>query len=213
MPGGKLIRKSGVKRYILSAAHECLAWAYKRYENPRRCQLEFWSWAMGLHTWQLLRPDTPAAKGLLEASGGWPWLQLQRRTRRFLEKLFAGIGSDKPPLVRVMPRGLLPAPVDGEGIVLRWRSPVTWPEKPWDWVMFLLDDLLSDLDGVSLDVVGRCALCNHYFIRAAARRKNYCSDTCRNRAVYQRRKGKRKHGQRTLQLAPKRAGRSEQRKP
>jgi hypothetical protein len=90
-----------------------------------------------------------------------------------------------------MPRALLPAGRKGGRVVLRWRPPFSVLKKPWDLVLFFLDDLLADLDGVSLDMVGKCPLCGHYFIRAAARRKNYCSDTCRNRALYQRRKSRR----------------------
>jgi hypothetical protein len=168
---------------------------------------------MGLHVWQLKDPHTLGAKSLLKDSVNWPWLRLQHRARRFLEKLFAGIESVKPPLVRVMPRGLLPARAYGGSIVLRWRPPLSRLEKPWDWVLFFLDDLLADLDGVSVDVVGRCRMCNHWFIRAAAGRKNYCSDTCRNRALYQRRKSKGEARQKRGKHRPESKSNSEGRTP
>ena len=180
-----------MERLFLQAAQDCLRWVYAEYEQPARCQLEFWEWAMGLHPWQLRSPNIPQAKSLLEQSGDWPWLLLQRRARQFLERLFGGIQGGKPRTVPVMPRALLPAQTSSGQVVLRWRAPFSALKKPWDWVLFFLDDLLADLDSVSLEVVGRCALCGHYFIRAAARRKNYCSDTCRNRALYQRRKSRR----------------------
>src|SRR5215469_14677704 len=59
---GDLIRKSGVERHLLRAAQDCLLWAYKKFEQPTRCQLEFWEWAVGLHVWQLQNPPTPEAK-------------------------------------------------------------------------------------------------------------------------------------------------------
>jgi hypothetical protein len=188
MAQGTLIRKSGAERHILQVAQDCVRWVYAKYDQPERCHLEFWAWAMGLHTWQLLSPNTPHTKSLLEQSGDWPWLVLQRRARRFLENLFGGMRGERPPTLAVAERALVPQRTKSGEVVLRWRPLRPTSEKPWDWVRFLLDDLLADLDGVSLDVIARCALCGHYFIRAAARRKNYCSDTCRNRALYQRRK-------------------------
>jgi hypothetical protein len=191
MPQGALIRKSGVERHLLQAAQDCLRWSYAEYDRPARCQLEFWAWAMPLDTSDLLSPKTPHARSVLEQSAGWPWLRLQRRARRFLERLFGGMRGERPPTVAVAQRALLPVRTKSGQMVVRWRPLFRPPKKPWDLVLFFLDELLADLDGVSEDVVARCALCGHYFIRVAARRRNYCSDTCRNRALYRRRKSRR----------------------
>jgi Family of unknown function (DUF6076) len=188
MPEGTFTRTLGVERRFLQAARDCLLWAYAEYEQPARCQLEFWAWALGPYTHQLMNPNTPHATGVLEKSADWPWLALQRQARRFLEKLFAGVGNKRPPTVAVMPRALRPARGDRGDIVLRWQPLLSGLKKPWDWILLFLDELLTDLDGVSKGVVSRCASCGHYFIRATARRKDYCSDACRGRALYQRRK-------------------------
>lgn len=191
MPQEKHIRTLGVERHFLQVAQECLLWAYAKYDQPARCQLEFWGWAFGLYTWQLNNPNTPGATTIMEQSLDWPWLELQQRARRFLERLFAGFDKRRPPTVAVMPRAWYPALGRRGEKVLRWRPLLGGPEDPWAWVLFFLDELLTDLDGVSADVVSRCASCGHYFIRAAARRKHYCSNACRNRALYLRRKARR----------------------
>jgi hypothetical protein len=187
---GRLVKNTGVRRFHLKAADESLAWAQRKYTDPQRCQLDFWSWATGLETHQLLRRDIPEQENVLSQSEAWPWLKLQRRAGRFVEKLFEGFESDRPHLVHVMPRSLIRLPSKTSPAIVRWFPPLRVPDTPWDWFILFFDEVLTKLDGASADIVDKCPVCKRWFIRTRAGTKKVCSDACRSRALYQSRKAK-----------------------
>jgi hypothetical protein len=185
-----MIQGSGVRRFHLQAAQDCLAWMYGTYSRPDRCQIDFWAWAGGMESWWFSDPNNPVAKQLLSDSADWPWFALQRRARRLIESIFGGLAAGSRPVILLRPRALGVAWPVNERRALRWITPRSRARKPWDQVLSFIDELLSNLDGANVEVLGKCGFCSHWFVRAAARRKGYCSDTCRNRSRYQRRKNR-----------------------
>lgn len=183
MPLSDLLTASTVSRHVLQSGREFFEWLYREYDKPERCQLEYWAWFTGLETSALISSETKGQTSIAANSAAWPWLKLQRWLRDVVEALFSSVEQGKMVRIRGRER-FVTRLTDWKGRdALRFRP--RWPPKPnaKAWLLYGLDELLCDLDGVAQESLARCAICDHFFIRVVARRGEYCSAHCRNRAL------------------------------
>jgi len=115
---------------------------------------------------------------LRRAAASWPWRQMQRLFREGFEL--------------AMENQLPDAGLDLDDVSLRmsiWTGPDG--RRYWhygaqanvrmnhvDIVKAALSEALSDLRGLAVEALGRCAQCNRHFVRVRAERKRFCSPRC-----------------------------------
>ena len=214
MPRGNLNPAAARQQIGLAAAQEFFTWMYRDFQRDEQCEALFWVWFFGLGHRELAPYDEAALKHLQAAGEQWEWRRLQKDLRRIVEQQLAGLGSGSGPAIGLPAYQLIAVTGEDGRTYLRWAPGLPLEAagaaarrrfKPGDRVLdlltqlegglmavFSLDVVFRALDGTVAETIGRCAVCQHYFVRQREKIRQYCSPHCAWRAAAVRRSRKRK---------------------
>ncbi len=184
------------QRVGLEYLRELLVWLYKQHRSREAACHSFWLWFTGV-TERQAQPGGPGdLTPLVADTRHWNWLRFQEELRRDVERVLATL--ETPTFKSRRPQGrILQSWLDPSGRpVLTWRP--VFPKKLTANAVghFVLDDLFTDLHGVSARSIGQCPQCTHFFVHGRAGNGAYCSARCRYAAAYSRKHGGAKQGAR-----------------
>jgi hypothetical protein len=186
MPLSPLFTATARRSWALAYARDLLAWVYQDFKDPSLCRWEFWRLLTGLSERQARGRAREEFERIMAHSRTWDILGVQRWLRETLEKQLAGLRTPRGPSLALCPRRLIACASGAGSPYLAWRPTLPADPGPESVAAYLLDEVLSDLDGVAVETIGRCGRCQRYFIRRRARRGEYCSARCRNQAAAER---------------------------
>jgi hypothetical protein len=187
------------QRVGLDSLQGLLAWLYTTHKSDEAGCYSFWLWFTGVTERQVKQGGPGDLTSIIAHTRKWKWPTFQRDLRSSVEAVLEKL--DKPIAETRRPhRRILQAVADSSGRpILSWRPTLSPKFTAADLASFAIDELFTDLHGVSAKAVGRCRQCAHFFVRGRAGNGLYCSQRCRYAAAYLR-----KHGSR---LAPRRRAR------
>jgi hypothetical protein len=188
MPIARSFAPAARRPHILRQAQEFLTWLYTKWADTQELRLQFWLWYLGITKRQAKRQVAPQMEQILSDSADWNWPQLQQWLRETIEEQFQHLAAAQGYALPVSPRALVVTKGSCGVESLRWVPMWPHPLDAQRFGIYALDELLTDLHGVTGDVVGRCRVCQHYFIRRRAGRGDFCSPACRYKAKNQRRR-------------------------
>ncbi len=183
MPRSQLLKGIRPDRERLRWLREFFDWLYAEQSSAGELALRFWALWSRLHgrelsprkraVWQRLISDAPTSafqqmqRHLREWVAGLPPLFEQKETIRLK-------GEDR--FFGAMP--------DTDG---RWyfgfAQDLLPPRDIGDLMARASADLMQQLQGLSVEVIGQCRRCGRVFLRLRARRRLYCSARCKYEAA------------------------------
>ncbi len=182
MPRSALYASPLRERERLEVIREFLDWLYAKPAPVERQARAFWTWYFWLTPEQIAGPSRQSFDSLLKESRTWPWESLRRQWIAQLNGVLNGARlPSAPPLGGFAYR--LRVWKDGDGGEYFHLAPVP-PRQPSgkSFLYVVLADVLGYLNGLAVGVVGNCAECGRLFLRLRARRRLYCSQSCKQKA-------------------------------
>lgn len=179
---GRLYRTPLATRHRLEYVRVLLDWAYGTGRSKQDLRGAFWTWYCGVYQKQAMRKVPGPWKRLMQRTVGWDWATFQGKVRETIEAVLRPKG--KPLRLRpvAVARGLgIWEADDGK----RYFHYSTQPPPGCDpdvYVEAAIDLMLSDLHGLSTEVMDVCQECGRLFVRLRPTRTRYCSASCRGRA-------------------------------
>lgn len=186
MKRGQLFRTPLSARQRLAYTREILEWVYAQDRSPQRLQLEFWEWYCGVSHDQRPKTGRAALNGIVRDTAAWDWSVLQRGLRAQLEQAFARFGEPRKKPATAVLRTLGSWTAGDQSRYFHYGPSLPVPLTYDHIAEIAADEVLGDLSGLSVDVLGQCLECKHYFIRVKGTRKIFCSPKCTWRAFTRR---------------------------
>lgn len=179
---GRIFKTPLALRHRLKYVRGLLDWAYGVNRSPADLQKEFWEWYTGVYAGQAMQAVPHAWGMLMRDTSGWDWPALQSQVRNIIKALLLPKGKVRKLRPITVERGLgIWKAEDGK----RYFHYSTRPDLRLDQSAYAeaaVDMMLSDLHGISTEVMNVCGVCGRPFIAVRPTRSMYCSGACRNRA-------------------------------
>ena len=181
MPVSALAPTGARRKAALSFAQDLLDWIYTELLDPDECRLKFWLLFTGLTPRQARTRGKEAFDRMQDHSRRWDWKAMQRWLRETTEAQLGNVDKDRGPAFRLAPRRLVTIAPDKGRNYVEWRPTLSADFTAEETAAFLLDQVLTEISGASVEAFGRCKSCKRYLIRQRRARQQYCSDRCRVR--------------------------------
>lgn len=179
---GRIFKTPLALRYRLEYVRDLLDWAYAFNRSGKEIQRTFWEWYNGVYANQVMQAEPHAWKTLMRDTADWDWPAMKRRVRETIEGVLRPKGKVQRLRPIEAPRGLgIWEAEDGK----RYFHYSTIPNLALaqdSYADAAVDMMLTDLHGISTEVMHECEVCGRLFVGLRPTRSRYCSGVCRNRA-------------------------------
>jgi hypothetical protein len=176
---GRLLRTPRAAQTRLHLVRDFLDWVYCLARSDEEIKWKFWQWLRAASTDRVRRKLTEDWWHLLAESAELEWAGIQADTLRRVEEILGGRPVEFPTSY-VPTRWELGTWKGPDGERYFQYAPAFDPQAPPAlYVTLAIQQVIRELSGLNVKVLGRCKECRHYFVRLVSRRSFYCSSTCR----------------------------------
>jgi len=183
MPRSQLLKGIRPDRERLRWLREFFDWLYAEQRSAGELALRFWSLWSSLHGRELSPRKRAVWQRLISNAPTSAFLAMQCHLREWVAGLPRLFAQGETIRLKVGDRffGAMPD-IDG-----RWYFGFAEDLVPPRDIGDLMDradtDLMQQLGGLSVEVLGQCGRCGRVFLRLRARRRLYCSARCKYEAA------------------------------
>ncbi len=178
MQRGQLFRTPVTHQVRLSYTREFLDWAYTAGRSPEWLQGAFWDWFLGVSHEQARGQIRKHTQSIMRDTASWNWPRIQTAVREGLEDNLTLQDQRRVRLTVQVPRRLSTWEGPDGRRYLQYGPVLPLPLTQDAIIGVALDEALSELRGLAVEVLGTCRQCGRYFVRLRSARKQFCSARC-----------------------------------